>query len=508
MADKTDSRDSDPGAEHDEDAIAKSALPKSASAKTSSEKTPAKKAATPAKEEESDESDDESDDGESDDESDDESDKTQERDESTRSVAKSLGIDDEEEDAASEDEGDAEKAATNRAARRREEAQKRRQARELAKKGGAKTKSDDDDVATAKDAEPRLPKDKNARAKELLKRRQEASTTRGVQLGATELVQDSLARAGSATAKALRKNIGLILTVLGLGTVGAIGYVVWSNHKEATIATASDELMRGVAADRAPTQKEDKRTDEEKKNDLTPFYTSNDVRTDTALAAYKKVVDEDHGSGPTTLAMLGQAGVLLEKAQFDQALDIYGKVVSSQLASADTEVKARATEGIGFAREGKGDLDGALASFKELEAIKGFDDLGNYHQGRILLRKGQVDAAKDKLTTLQKKIDVPTLEAPQQGFLTEAVNELLSTIDPKLARRQNMLSGMRGNSMTTEEQAEAQKRAIDAFKKQLEKQTQEHPGGSPMPMPGQPMPGQPMPGQPMPGQPMPGQDHE
>ncbi len=173
-----------------------------------------------------------------------------ERDESTKGVARALGVDvDEENDG--EDEAD-EKAKPNRAERRREEAVRRRAARE-GTVAGAKPAPKKTVEADDAPAEEKLPKDKNARAKELLRRRQESASGKRVsKLDTGEMVQDSLARAGSATGKWFREHIALVVGVLLVGVGGTVGFMLWTNHNEAAIASASDEEpTKGASKPRA-----------------------------------------------------------------------------------------------------------------------------------------------------------------------------------------------------------------------------------------------------------------
>src|SRR5262249_34831548 len=142
---------------------------------------------------------------------------------------------------------------------------------------------------------------------------------------------------------------------------------------------------------------EDKRTDEEKETDIGKVFASPEARTDDALQAYGRVVDQHPGTGAAILGKLGQAGMLLEKKDYPQALATFEAVLATPLAAADLDVKGRTLEGIGFAKEGKGDLDGALAAFKDLGGVdvKGFAELSLYHQARVLLAKGDKDKAKE-----------------------------------------------------------------------------------------------------------------
>jgi hypothetical protein len=127
----------------------------------------------------------------------------------------------------------------NRASRRRDDAVERRR-----KRKGTSTK-------TAESAIEPLPKDKNARAKELLKRRREqASGPQPINLLPGEMVEDALARSTSAVAKWFRTNFGSIQWVLIAGLVGVGGFLLYTSLTEKKSAAAADALEDGVTAER------------------------------------------------------------------------------------------------------------------------------------------------------------------------------------------------------------------------------------------------------------------
>lgn len=391
-----------------------------------------------ASDEDEDESDEDSDD-ESEDEGDakaskaDESeDDDGERDEAALRVAKALGVAEEEGgesaeagEGASEDKPEeAEAAKPNRAARRRDEALARRKKREAGSAG--------------EDAS--LSKDKNARAKELLKRRREQAASAATApvastLDAGEMVDDVLARTTAAIGKWFRSNVQAIQWVVLIGLVGAGGYVFYNSRVEKKAGEASAKLMAGVAADRGIVLEEDKRSDDEKEYDTRKVFKSTTEQADAELGSYNKVVESHTGTGAALLAKLGQGGAHLEKKDYDKALAVYGEVLSSPLAAADPDVKGRATEGIAFAKEGKGELDAALASFKELGAIdvKGYKELATYHEARLHFAKGDKAKAKELLEPLNTKLTTPSTDPQPLGYLKGAVSDLMTQIDPSAA---------------------------------------------------------------------------
>jgi tetratricopeptide (TPR) repeat protein len=127
--------------------------------------------------------------------------------------------------------------------------------------------------------------------------------------------------------------------------------------------------------------------------------------------------------------------------------------VASPLAGADADVKGRALEGMGFAKEGKGDLDGALETFKQLEAIdaKGYKELAQYHQARILIAKGDTEKAKELLKVAREKLSAPGLDQNTFQYLEAVIDETLRKIDPSAAPARTQLGGPKGSSMSPEE---------------------------------------------------------
>src|SRR5690606_20261285 len=120
---------------------------------------------------------------------------------------------------------------------------------------------------------------------------------------------------------------------------------------------------------------------------------------EAALEQYREVRGKFPGTGAAILARLAEGSLLLDARDADGALAAYTDVKDSPLAAADSEVKGRALEGIGFAYELKAlaapaeketHLDAALEAFRELEnavEVKGFKELAIYHQARVLTNK-------------------------------------------------------------------------------------------------------------------------
>ncbi len=401
--------------------------------------------------EEEDEADDASDDDDDESESDDgesseaeeSDDDDAEPDEAAQRVAKALGVgvvseDDSDGEAKVGAEGESEDkpeetdaGKPNRAARRREEALARRK-----KRAAADVSSINDEVSSVSD--------KNVRAKDLLKRRREqaASAARAPvasSLDAGEMVDDALARSMAAIGKWFKTNVQFIQWVVVIGLVGAGGYVLYNMRSEKKAGEASAKLVAGIAADRGIVLEEDKRSDDEKEYDSRRVFKTTSERVEASLGSFNSVVEQHGGSGAALLAKLGQGGAYLEKKEFDKAIASYSEVLASPLAAADPDVKGRATEGTAFAKEGKGDLDGALASFKQLSSIdvKGYKELSTYHEARVLFAKGDKAKAKELLEPLNTKLMTPSPEPQPLGYLKGAVGDLLTQVDPNAAAGAN-----------------------------------------------------------------------
>jgi tetratricopeptide (TPR) repeat protein len=362
-------------------------------------------------------------------------------------------------------------APPNRQARRREEAIRRRK-----KRAGASGEGESE----------ALPKDRNARAKELLSRRQEqAAEKRPVALLPGEMVDDALARSWSASIKWLRANFQILQWVIVAGVVGVAGYMVYVSRTEKTAGNASATLIAAVAAERGRVMAEDKREEDEKKFDPTRVFATPEERAEAALASYNQVIDQHAGTGAAMLAKLGQAGVLLEKRDYQHALDAYNAVIGSPLAAADADFKGRALEGAGLAKEGKGDLDGALETFVEVGKVdaKGYKELSKYHQARITLAKGEKEKAKDLLKELLAlkgddtkdptkdilnpvdKGTLPGLDSQAFPYLKTAAEELLRSIDPSALPSRMSLSSPGGPKLTPEQRERLLQRAREAAEK-------------------------------------------
>jgi hypothetical protein len=235
-----------------------------------------------------------------------------------------------------------------------------------------------------------------------------------------------------------RQTFGGVVVVALLGVGGFLGYTYWQSKHE---ADASAILGQAFADEHGHvSDKSDDDDDDAKIRPLYPNFKTVGARRDAAIARYREVEAKFAGTGAAILGRLAEAGLLLDAGDAKGAMAAYSEVKASPLAQVDAEVRGRAIEGMGFADEllaqsdaanKDGHLDDALAAFKQLEQVdmKGFKELGQYHQARVLQAKGNKDQAIELLKDLEKRVSEPGSEHPF-SYLQYIVEDRLRALDP------------------------------------------------------------------------------
>jgi hypothetical protein len=287
--------------------------------------------------------------------------------------------------------------------------------------------------------------DRNQNVKQQLLKKRDEAARRKVPLAPGEMVDDALARGLSGASRWLRKNFGALQWVIIAAVAGGVGYWVYDSRSTNRAEAASADLLKGALIERGRVVAgTTTKNDQENPDDPTPVFKSVEEKRDTALASYRKVTSAHPGTGAAILARLGEAGVLLDKRDWDGALAAYNDVKASPLAAADITVRGRALEGVGLALEGKKDPEGAAKAFRELgnTDARGLKELGMYHEARILFAKGDNDKAKELLKGARQRlksvespskspVPMPGGESRPFGFLESQIEDLLKRIDPK-----------------------------------------------------------------------------
>ncbi len=237
-----------------------------------------------------------------------------------------------------------------------------------------------------------------------------------------------------------RQTFGGLVAIGLLGAGGLFGWIYWQGKHQ---AEASALLAQAMADEHGRVSDKDDDDDDTsaKHEGMYPTFKSATDRTQAALAKYRDVESKFPGTGAAILARLSEGGLLLDTGDAKGALAAYGDVKASPLAQADVEVRGRAIEGTGFADEllARSDeankdkhLDDALAAYKALEAIdvKGFKELGQYHEARVQQAKGDKAKAIELLKAVHEKVSDTTGETHPFSYLEFVVEDRLRELDP------------------------------------------------------------------------------
>jgi len=165
---------------------------------------------------------------------------------------------------------------------------------------------------------------------------------------------------------------------------------------------------------------------------LTPPAKSEVPRFKTAAERENAVVKEldqflagDATAGLKDEAFILKGAALLTLARHDDAIATYHSALGAKL---DARLRFLAIEGLGYAYEGKGDLDRAISEFGKLgteaSGMRGFyEDRALYHKARLTALKGDKAGA----VTIYKQI---LTKVPETG-LKDDISDRLALIEAK-----------------------------------------------------------------------------
>ncbi len=294
-------------------------------------------------------------------------------------------------------------------------------------------------------------RDRNARMRAEAARDRQSKRERGraahapVGLDASERMDDILVRTTHAVTVWVRANFKWLQWVVIGTVVGGLGFQGYRYFTLTAAAQTTDAAFLGVDAERGRVvpQTEGQDADEEQaiaRLSTAPSFVSAEERATAAEDRYRRAIREQGEKTGGWFARLGLAGLLFEQKKWDESLSLYRAVRASDLAREDLDVRGRALEGMGFCLEAKKDLEGALQAYRELTNMEGAANLsttGLYHQGRLLLARGDKDKAKELLLKAKERL-VDKDKKPEQAerrptYLAKGVGRLLAEIDPALA---------------------------------------------------------------------------
>jgi hypothetical protein len=237
--------------------------------------------------------------------------------------------------------------------------------------------------------------------------------------------------------RANQKAVSAASAVALIAVAGGASYFWWTQRAE---ASASADITKAVDDEEGRIGDPAKDDDETQVKDPRPVFKTAAERRDAALAKYKDVEAKYKGTGAAYLARLEEASLLLDKPDLEGAIAAFSDASQSPLAAADAEVKGRALEGLGFAYEAKAAaapaekdkwLDQAAQEFRALENtdVKGFKELGMYHQARVAEAKGDKEKAIQLLKSLHERLS-PAGETHPFVYLEAVADDRLRQLDP------------------------------------------------------------------------------
>ena len=186
---------------------------------------------------------------------------------------------------------------------------------------------------------------------------------------------------------------GLVLILAGIWGVQMLGA-----HREAEASKITHRLNEAVTAYQEATGLQK-------------------VLTSTSPEALKRDVQKVHDqladlraahpeAGPARMAALYQADLARRLEKYDEAVTLFDVYLSK--SGSNDPLRFFALEGAGYALEGAGKLDDALARFKTLESEDFYKDYALKHEARVLEEKGDTAGA---MTAYQAIVDMDPASA-------------------------------------------------------------------------------------------------
>ena len=271
------------------------------------------------------------------------------------------------------------------------------------------------------------------------KKKERERTEERQELSSRAVDADPLIEKTAQLSKWLRRNSKAASYIVLFGLVGLAGYGAFALMTRKKNEAASQELTRAIEAGRGMIG--DPEADDEEEKLPVPVFKTADEQREAMLKQYREVETKFPKSGAAILAQLSEASLLLDKGDSEAARRAFESVRDSALAQADVEIRGRALEGLGFALERKamsqpeqergGALGQALLAYKALEetGTRGFKQLAQYHQSRVLELRGDKARATELLKKVYEDVTKPG-ETQPLPFLEAAAEARLRVLDP------------------------------------------------------------------------------
>jgi tetratricopeptide (TPR) repeat protein len=145
-------------------------------------------------------------------------------------------------------------------------------------------------------------------------------------------------------------------------------------------------------------------------------------KDEALIKAYQEARDNAKTSAVKKAATLGMATALLGTEKYKEAKKELEPLASNPSGMGD--MLHSIYEGLGFAYEGLGDRDRALAQFKKLEKCEGgaYEELGLFHQARLLEAEGKADEARKLYGHVAASINKAEEMTPLLAYLQEKIS--------------------------------------------------------------------------------------
>jgi tetratricopeptide (TPR) repeat protein len=236
-------------------------------------------------------------------------------------------------------------------------------------------------------------------ASRLAARRAAKAAAKASKKGTAPVVPGAVAKQVQAARSFYEDNARLLLGGIGAGLLAAVLWMVISAQMSKKAGEGAAELYKGVEAMNGMVLQAGQEPPED--SDIESFASAK-ARAEKAHKEFEATAKAQAGSAAGLWAVLGEANTARELGKPADAAKLYEQLIANK--DSPEFVKARATEGLGFALEAQQKYADALKRFEELAKIdKGaYKPLADYHSARMHMALGEKQKAADVLEALVK----------------------------------------------------------------------------------------------------------
>ncbi len=302
----------------------------------------------------------------------------------------------------------------------------------------AKAKTAGARIAAAKAAKAAKKAVKKAELKEeraaQLRTPEPAPTAEQEEEDAVEQIKESaLGQAAIHAQDWAKSNEKIVYGVLGVAALALVGWFGYSYVNESNAVAAGAALDEAVRISRAEIREEGEDEPSAEDEDEVSFATVEE-RSTAALEAYRRVISQHGSTDAAGWARLGEARLLLESGEAEDARGAFQAAIASH--GADPVVAMRAYEGIGFTYEEEENWEEARESFERIRDLDNgaYAAVADYNLARVRLATGDEVGAQTALEALVDSIRESSDSAePEFPYVLAQAQTLLRELDPSSA---------------------------------------------------------------------------